>query len=283
MRKYYNYQIKKSLSVTGLKTIENLVLKNGFIYPFESHEFYEFVYVISGDIICEYENKKTVLKCGDFKLITPKINHRYSAEKEANVFVVCFKCQYNVIDVLDEKINLGNQAKELLAKIINESKNAFEFPFVKKLKEKPNAPFGSQQLTENLIEELLILLMRDKIDMGYIKLVNTNAELQNHIVNDIVALLKQNVYGKISLNEICKKTYYSNTYLNKVFKSIKGTTIMQYYDRLKIEEAKKLVRQGYKNTSISEKLCYDNPNYFAKTFKKHTGKSPSFFKHPYHK
>ena len=42
---------------------------------------------------------------------------------------------------------------------------------------------------------------------------------------------------------------------------------MQYYIALKTEESKKLLKKGYTIAEISDKLCFNDPNYFIKVFR----------------
>ncbi len=52
--------------------------------------------------------------------------------------------------------------------------------------------------------------------------------------------------------------------------------MIEYFTYLKIEKSKELLRE--KNNSIkeiAEKLSFDTPNYFSKTFKKYTKITPS--------
>ena len=87
----------------------------------------------------------------------------------------------------------------------------------------------------------------------------------------------QNLYGKITLDEISKRVFYSKTYINKIFKKHMGTTIINYYQMLKIGESKKLLKKGYNVAEVAEKLQFDTPNYFGKVFKKFVSISPSKF------
>ena len=53
---------------------------------------------------------------------------------------------------------------------------------------------------------------------------------------------------------------------------------MQYYVRMKIKEAKKLLRDGFSIATVSEKLNFDEATYFTKVFKKYVGMPPSAYK-----
>lgn len=278
MKKYYNLELKKTVSVTGLKTVENLTLDKAFFYPSETHKFYELIYVLDGNIYCENDEKIVSLNVEEFKLTLPNVSHRYFTDTKARIFIICFSCNTNVLSALDQSTLLEMEEKILMEKLIIETEKAFELPFKERVILKKDAPIGAQQIIENIIEELLIKLLRKQLANDKIYAVKDISELQLNLVNDVIELLKNNIYSKISLSEICKKLFYSNTYLNNLFKKYKHITIIKYYHKLKIEEAKSLLNQGFTVAEISDKLCFDNPNYFGKSFRAITGNTPSEYK-----
>ena len=66
--------------------------------------------------------------------------------------------------------------------------------------------------------------------------------------------------------------------LNGIFKKNMGYSIMQYYTVLKIQEAKKLLRENVSPTAVSNQLHFESPTYFTKVFKKHTNMTPSAYR-----
>ena len=281
MKKYFNHQTKKALRVQNLITIESLDVSKGFSYPEEIHDFFEFVYVDSGNIICYFEDTPIELNQGDFFLILPEKKHFYEAVKQnsASIFIVCFRCKSEIISVLNKKTKLNKETKAIISEIVSESKKAFKFPFKKKLKIADTPIFGAQQLVESNVEKLLIQLIRAEMsDGGSVQLVMSSVELENNLVNDIISILKCHIYSKIGLDEICKHTYYSKTFLNTIFKKSTSHPIMQYYNILKIEEAKKLLRENVPANEIAQKLNFDSATYFTKVFKKYVKMTPSEYK-----
>ena len=105
--------------------------------------------------------------------------------------------------------------------------------------------FGAQQMVENSIEKLLIYLirrqLRKKTDIVF---VMNSEELEHNLCNDIIKLLKSRIYSTVTLEEISQQTFYSKTFLNGIFKKSTGMPIMKYYNMLKIQEAKKLLRNS---------------------------------------
>ncbi len=281
MTKYFNHRIKKAVVVDALVTIESLDISSAFTYPEEVHDFYEFVYIDSGSIILHREDKDIELSQGEFYLIRVGKSHYYSAKdgSSAQVFIVCFRSASQALSILDKKIALSKEAKTIIYEIIKESKNAFVFPFNRKLKLISTPLFGAGQLVEVNIERLLISLVREESESNRnIKFVMNTRELENNLVNDIISLLKGCIYSRVSLDEISRQTYYSKTFLNGIFKKNTEYSIMQYYGRLKIEEAKKLLREGISPSSAASKLQFESPTYFTKVFKKYTGITPSEYR-----
>ena len=52
-----------------------------------------------------------------------------------------------------------------------------------------------------------------------------------------------------------------------------------YFIKKKIEYAKRLIRENkYNFTEISDRLSFDNPQYFSRVFKRVTGITPTAFR-----
>lgn len=281
MKKYFSYSIKKAITVKKLITIESLEVSDDFSYPSETHDFYEFVYVDSGKINCNLHGEVIELNQSELLIIAPEKEHFYTAVKNspANIFIVCFACNSSLLDVFQEKILLDKQMKNLLSDIVKEAKNVFSFPFNKKLKVLPSPLFGAGQLVENKVEELLILAVRNEINQNSeIKLVLSSVELENNLVTDIISLLKNNIYNRISLQDVSDQLFFSKTYLNNLFKKYVNYSIMHYYCKLKIEESKLLLKKGLSITEIASALQFESATYFTKFFKKHVNQTPSSYK-----
>jgi len=68
MRKYYNYSVKKAVTVKNLTTIESLEATLDFSYPPEEHDFFELVYIDYGRLGCRLGERECVLDSGELYL-----------------------------------------------------------------------------------------------------------------------------------------------------------------------------------------------------------------------
>jgi len=281
MKKYYHYSVKKAVTVKNLTTIESLEVSPQFSYPTEEHDFYELVYVDSGRLDCRMGEQELHLSQGTILLIAPAIPHSYRAVENipASFFILCFHSASAPLTLLNKPITPGSEERRLFAKIVEEAKNAFSFPFNRKLHPLPSPSFGAMQLVVGKLEELLIELIRKELkENKFMRPIMNSVELENNLAEDIATLLKRHVYGKITLEEISAQTFYSKTYLNSIFKKSTGLTIIQYYHKLKAEEAKKLLRKKATSGEVAAKLSFDSATYFVKFFKKYTGMTPTEYR-----
>jgi AraC family transcriptional activator of pobA len=80
-----------------------------------------------------------------------------------------------------------------------------------------------------------------------------------------------------SIGELAGATGYQPDYLNRRFKQITGLTLLQQRDALNLEKAKRLITQGLPMQEVAARIGHDDPNYFSRWFKRHTGMPPSHY------
>ena len=108
--------------------------------------------------------------------------------------------------------------------------------------------------------------------------VMNSIELEHSLCSEITDFLKEHIYDGITLDQICESTFYSKTFLNTIFKKSAGMPIMKYYNYLKIQEAKRMIRKGDLIAAVGAKLNFESATYFTKVFKRYTNMTPSEYK-----
>jgi len=282
--KYIKCKITNLININKIVTIHYYELDKDFCYNGESHNFWEMVYVDSGSVIINANEKQSVLKQGEVIFHKPNEFHTLYADKKtaSNVFVISFECSSESMMFFNEKImTVPTSLKKHISLIIEEYNETF-FPMSLndvKLSFKENPPIGSQQMIKTYLEQLLILLIRHEQSTKRLRVFPSKESMENHLVSQIMKYIDANIYSKISVSEICKNLNYSRAYLSKIFKQETEYTIIEYILRQKIKTAKKLIREKNMNfTQISDKLCFDNPHYFSRVFKRITNMTPSDYK-----
>ena len=128
-----------------------------------------------------------------------------------------------------------------------------------------------EQLVKLYLEALLIRLIRENKSVVPIKINKTNS-----VLAEITEYLADNVENKIEFSDIVKQFNLSSSVIKKIFREQMGCGVMAYFTLLKIDRAKEMIREEkYTFTEISEKLCFNNSQYFTTVFKRVSGMTPT--------
>ena len=99
-------------------------------------------------------------------------------------------------------------------------------------------------------------------------------------IRDVMNYIEEHyMEPELSTSYLADMVYLTNAYLSTLFKKECGITISRYIQQIRIEKSRKLLMD--KSMSLSEvagKVGYTDPNYYAKTFKKHYGQTPSDYR-----
>ncbi len=280
---------EKVFNIDKIITIFYMELSKNFSYDGERHDFWEMVYIDKGEMVCTTDKNRFILKSGEMTFHKPNEYHNLSGNNTVapNVSILTFECKSTAMKYFEGKIfRLSPEEKSLLSMLFSEGLSCFALedesnPLLQKLKKLDSAPFGSSQMTKNLLEIFLIKLCRntDVVTKKMRRIYVIDEVDIPYQVKEILDFLQGNLYRKITIKDIAGAVGKSESTVKLLFSQFQKDGIIKYYNSLKIKEAKKLIREGrYNITQISDLLCYDNPQYFSKCFKLYANMTPSEYK-----
>lgn len=98
-------------------------------------------------------------------------------------------------------------------------------------------------------------------------------------VRKILDYVEFNFSTAITLESISEKLSLSRSYISSQFKKEVGITVIRYTNKLRIEEALKLLSHGSMSIQdIASSVGIIDYNYFTKLFKSEVGVSPSVYR-----
>jgi len=109
-------------------------------------------------------------------------------------------------------------------------------------------------------------------------------------INRVIDYILSNLHRNLSLKELAEYAHYSEYHFHRVFKKYVGETVNHYVNRLRLENAAKIIvlYQFAKNsndqflfTTIAFECGFSSSANFSKAFKKHYGVTPREFKEYY--
>ena len=285
--RYIKRKLTNLLAVNKIVTIHYFEFDRNFIGPVNQHDFWEMVYLDKGEATITAGKKQLTLRQGECYFHKPNEVHQIagSGKVDPYIFIISFVCHSASMHFfVDKLIQVPEKLQPLIGYILREGKASFRPPFndpeLKELTPREDALVGGEQLIRVYLEQLLVLLLRKETTADSSTVFPSRKNLENHLANTMKEKLDSTVYTRrISVEELCRELGYSRAYLSRVFRENHGYTMTEYYDFLKITEAKKLIREGSRNfTQIADLLCFSNPLYFSRVFRRVTGMSPSEYK-----
>jgi AraC family transcriptional regulator len=99
-------------------------------------------------------------------------------------------------------------------------------------------------------------------------------------LRQITDWMAENLAEEFNLDRLAARAGLSKFYFNRLFKNALGVTPSHYQMNLRMDAAKRLLRETKKSVvEIALDVGYANPSHFAQLFKRETGLSPSDYRH----
>lgn len=286
---YVKTQLKNVLNISKIVTVHYYEFDKNFVFDGETHDFWEMVYIDKGRVQVRRDEEERILSQGEIIFHKPNEFHSIKAyHSEPNFFVLSFVCSSPLMSCFEKYHTLLNKTMlGFISSIIQEAESTYEIPkndpHLKKLVKKPTAPIGGEQLIKTYLEQFLILLVRNIEKTETTSVFPSKESMETQLVSSAKTLLKEKAEENFRVNDLCSSLGYSKSYLSKLFHEQTGETIASYAIKQKIKRAKQLIREGnYNFAQISDKLSFDNPQYFSRVFRRITGMTPTEFKSSLH-
>ncbi|MDF2803664.1 MAG: transcriptional regulator, AraC family [Anaerocolumna sp.] len=259
------------------------------------HDFIEISYVASGTGIHILGDKEYEVRKGDLFLINYHIPHEFRSMESPKapplkVYNCVFKPDFIDINLLDYKeftdiihylsyrsVFSLDWADMEEVKLLGGENTDLEATYKKMLVEYTKKEDGYIELLRVYLIELFILIFRKLKNTS--KSENSNIAHHSKLIEQSIVYLKNNYAGSTKLNDIASHAFLSPTYFCRIFKEYTGTTVSEYIQRLRIDEACNLLTNtDNKIILIAQMVGYKDLKHFNEIFKKITGMTPSGYK-----
>ncbi|MDD3225427.1 MAG: AraC family transcriptional regulator [Clostridium sp.] len=233
----------------------------------------ELFLITGGTGYITFKNKQYTAKEGMLFYFRPGAEHSIETDTKDPLKFLSVHFSYVHVIFEDNKWNLRTESKPLklhsmqyLADyfLILQNFKKLVQTWVMKL---PNYEFIAKALLQKLLFEIY---------------ENTKRENDNYSttlkVEAIIKYMHENINHTIKLDDISSLTSLSSTYLAKIFKEVTGYSIIQFFNKMKIDKAKEIIALGDKKINeVSQMLGFKDEFYFSRLFKKIEGISPKDF------
>lgn len=280
MKKWEPYKINNKLEITEFYSAFVRQCTAEYAFPGESHDFWEFVYIIEGNVSILADDRVINLKRNQIVFHKPMEFHTLKPADNTlpKLFVMSFSVSGKLMNKFRDKIfYLQPDQRSMLFSIIEymrknneiESENTNPISYLQRLSD--NTCYG--QTIKNMAENFLISLLY--ANESATQIVENNETI---IYNKAISFIEENIFDKIPVSRLSRECNVSTAYLKKIFTKYTSLGIHEYIIKSKIALAKQMLDSGNSVTDISHRLSFSSQNYFSVVFKRETGFSPTQYK-----
>ena len=243
----------------------------------EDHLFTEICICVNGSLAMQLYDSIADVTEGDVCLLFPGVPHAELPKKGNDYLAVWISINLNTLSLhLSGKDKADGLFYTIDGRTIN---SCLDYnPIVTGMKEeiqKKNRYY--LEIVKLNVIKILISILRE-IGDPYAGRVENNS-WKEVIVAQVQNYIEKNYNRSIRLSDISQELCISPNYINTIFKSIMGKTIIHYVEDFKVEKAKELLKSAvYSISNIAYELGYYDQYHFSKIFKKETGYTPTQFR-----
>ena len=233
---------------------------NKYFVSRENSPHFVLEYVIDGigHIVCD-GNEYTVTK-GDVYLLSPGSNHKYWADEKKPYTKVWINFRCQIFEELIESMGLKGVIK-------------FSNVYCEELFDELYRIEEKSLFHELIYSDVLEILLR--IANRLLKAHTSKNPNIPDSIQHIKLMLDQSFFRNLTIEEICKRSYLSRSYIISKFKEYYGMTPHQYLLDGKIKLSTSLLRDRNKTIKeIALSLGFYDVYHFSKLFKQKKGISP---------
>lgn len=254
----------------------NFRMEKSYVYETDrpkGRNDYQLYYVAEGKVHFYFDGKEKIITKGNMVLYRPGEPQKYNiyAKDKPETYWVHFT---------------GNEAEKLLndydfkkGNNLFFSGSSFDYRWIF------NQIIRELQLRRKNYDDLLTLSLRN-IFLMVNRYLSESKNAGYGILDEMenaVHYFNENYHKNILIEEYAASRHMTVCWFIQNFKSFTKTTPMQYLVSLRITNAMKLFENREYNVSqVSAAVGYENPLYFSRLFKKHTGMSPSEYRKRIH-
>lgn len=285
---YIRTKLHKEIQIESVITLHYFEYMKNFIFQGEAHDFWEFLYVDNGTVSVRSDDEWLTLNTGDIIFHQPNEFHAIKSigKNSPNLIAISFICRSPAMKhFVHKSYTLSSDERTLISHIMSEAKQTFSTPMnlpsVEQVKIRDKTPFASQQLIILYLELFLISCIRNHpedtvSDSAIPKDSPEKQSVKQNRLDRIIRFMEDHICEQVKLSDICNEFSISRSALQALFHDAKGCGVIDYFNSLKIQHARDIIREGTMNfTEIAYYLSYSSLPYFSKQFKAATGMSPS--------
>lgn len=232
---------------------------------------HELLFIKGGKGSITIGKKRYQLKGCMLFYICPDVHHSFEIDADEPGYFLSVHFSYVRVSFNDSKWDVKNEGDGLSLSPGQELKDYYHIEDAfRKLAESWETKLpGYEFATRTLLQQLLITVFQ-----------HTRKQNQNYAISlkveKVIEYMHQHASHRVNLAELSELVHLAPTYLSRSFKETTGYSVIEFFNRIKIDKAKELMIEGDKKVKeVAQALGFTDEFYFSRIFKRIEGMSPS--------
>ncbi len=276
---YQAYTILEQIRITNMYSFFKVAYQKGYEFPGETHNFWECLYVLEGEVLVSSDERIYNLSKGGLIFHKPLELHKFSVTRDqgAILLVFSFSAEGPLTGWLRNKVfALTENQRELVSHLLEYTESKITSSPQSDVAQRIShylQPFHQLPYYSQLVSCYLHQLFLSLTEEGTISSVSSAADARTF--RRAISYLNANLHRQPAVSEIARYCNISEASLKRLFEKYAGISVHKYLLKLKIKIAMELLEDHESVASVAEKLGFTSQSYFSKAFKRETGVSPS--------
>jgi len=236
-------------------------------------QYHELIFITGGKGHIIYPHKRYEVKDGVLLYLCPNVQYSVNIDVEDPLCFMVVHFSYLNVMFNGNKWGITEGPNTLRLDSVQVLKDYYQVNNIfKKLVEDWTLKLpGYEFITKTLLQQLLIEIYKSKKRNS----PNYSTSLK---VEKIIEYMRSNISNKLILKDLSELVQLSSSYLSKVFKATTGYSIIEFFNKIKVDKAKEIIIEDDKKIKeVAQMLGFTDEFYFSRIFKKIEGVSPSEF------
>lgn len=245
-------------------------------FNLQQHPYYEFFYLIEGDVVCQTENGIYSIEPGDIILHDIMAQHRPIALSSNTRYERIILC------ITKEKLEQLSSSEINFTSCFQSGSTFYRFPFniqqtirsfLGRLTTLQHSnQFGRDLLINSSLTELFVLLSEQVQQQNPIEFHDTDCP--DRLLGVIDQYILENLENEIYIDDLAHFVCMSNSSFMRTFKELTGKSVYQYIITKRLEAAVDYIKNGNDFISAAHACGFSDYSCFYRSFVKKYKVSP---------